>query len=289
MELVAAVLVLGALILLLRRFRGRVVLGGTDGDQDAAVATRLGMSAPSGARPGDQFTVRFAAFRPGRDDDARAVLAGLQGDAEVSVDPTPHGWAVGAEVEVRIEADDLELSPRQQTFVWDGELVTLLFDGEVSRGAQPRMVTIRLDAAIGGCVVARLRRPFVIGSRHLPATTSTQRAARTAFASYATDDRPRVRERLAALEQLADLDIFADRDIDSLEPWRDRIREEITSRDLFLLFWSTTASASTEIAWEMEIAADAPGRDRMRVHMMDTRLSPPPGFEDLHVRSGWLW
>jgi hypothetical protein len=109
--------------------------------------------------------------------------------------------------------------------------------------------------------------------------------ARTAFASYASEDRPRVADRVASLRIAAGLDIFLDcLALRPSEQWKTRLAYEIRERHLFMLFWSEHAAQSSWVEWEWRTALADKGIEAMQAHPLDPwpRAPLPRELEALH-------
>lgn len=109
-------------------------------------------------------------------------------------------------------------------------------------------------------------------------------APSTAFASYASEDRARVLDRVASLEISTGMQIFLD--CVSLRPnakWRELLPELIQSSDQLLLFWSKRARESRCVGDEWEHALKTKGIAGIEVHPLDTydEAPLPPQLADL--------
>ncbi|HEU0077567.1 MAG TPA: toll/interleukin-1 receptor domain-containing protein, partial [Longimicrobiaceae bacterium] len=94
-------------------------------------------------------------------------------------------------------------------------------------------------------------------------------AARTAFASYAAQDRTEVLERISSIRRSAGLEVFID--VVSLrmgEQWEPTLRAHILACDRFLLFWSEHARDSRWVNWEWQQALDAKGEEVLELHLL---------------------
>ncbi|MEO1063565.1 MAG: toll/interleukin-1 receptor domain-containing protein [Actinomycetota bacterium] len=297
--------VLGDLVApILRLFRRRrpIVLGPAghrgdtnpaptvDGPTDEGAPTRLAVSAPNGVPAGAAFTVGFAAFAPGREAEARELLEGLRGELDVAVHPGTQHWTIGTEVAVTCACPHAELVEPVQTFRWSGAIDDLVFDGVVVPDPGTSLTSVRLDVAIGGLVVKRLRMPMRLGTPSSTRSWVSSDAATSAFVSYSTSDLERVSDQVGALLSMARLDLFWDKlDLAPGEDWASRLREEILERDLFLLFWSAAAAASEEVATELAIARSKPVEDHIRMRMLEPGVAPPAGYEHVQIADPALW
>jgi hypothetical protein len=109
---------------------------------------------------------------------------------------------------------------------------------------------------------------------------------RSAFASYASEDRDHVLARVQGMQKiLPDLDIFVDvMSLRSGEHWKDRLQQEIVARDTFYLFWSQAAMKSSWVDFEWRYALEARGEDFINpVPLAAPELAPPPPeLQSLH-------
>jgi hypothetical protein len=115
---------------------------------------------------------------------------------------------------------------------------------------------------------------------------------RAAFASYASAERAEVLGRLQGMRAVCpDLDVFLDvLSLRAGDDWESRLREEVSTRDAFYLFWSTAASSSEWVAREWRMALDQRGIDYIvPVPLQDPRDAPPPSeLSRLHFNDAYL-
>ena len=110
---------------------------------------------------------------------------------------------------------------------------------------------------------------------------------RSAFLSYATEDRDQV-IRGAQMLRSVGIECFQDVvDLDPGERWERRLYEEIERSDLFLLFWSRAAKASRWVRKEAVHAVDCggaqPGRPEIKPIILERPPSEPwPELAHLH-------
>src|SRR5205814_10022224 len=117
---------------------------------------------------------------------------------------------VGTTVTVRLSGEGLDVSPASQDFVWEGQEHYLDFDVRARKGSS-HVTRLKFDVHIGGFVLARLRLDLAVRESRLRLRNYVfAEAPRTAFASYASEDRPSVLDRVAAIRIVAGLDIFMD-------------------------------------------------------------------------------
>jgi hypothetical protein len=248
----------------------------------------LGASAPRGVRPGDEFTARLVAYVAADEEAVRDQLAGLSPRAATHFALHRCRWQPGTVATVTLSARGMFVEPAVQRFTWEGQRQLVEFDVQVPDTAASGVVVLKFDVAVEGIVVARVRLDVEIGPQapgdsSAPSVSAPVKAATTAFASYASLDRDRVLDRVAAVEISAGLDVFVD--CLSLHPgevWKARLEEQIANRDLFLLFWSQHAADSSWVTWEWQTALDRKGLDAMQIHPLATDVPPPEPLRQLH-------
>ena len=194
---------------------------------------------------------------------------------------------------VRLRGDYLVCEKAQQDFVWEGDLSLVDFDVQIQPTAPEGFTILKFDVAIGPLDVGNLRLDLEISDRESVAArrSAAGSAARRAFASYASQDQPRVLDRVAAVVISAGLHVFMDcLSLHPGEAWKPRLEAEILVCDLFLLFWSSYARKSLWVEWEWRTALRTRGIGAMQLHPLDTvKKAPPPEelkelhFGDVHI------
>jgi hypothetical protein len=196
----------------------------------------LGASAPSTVRRGDSFTARFVTYTKSFELDVKALLESMSPRSKSHLGVKYCRWQIGTEVQVTLNGDGLSAHPPTETFTWEGDYSIVDFDVTVSNDA-PETTVLKFDASIDEIVVARLRVDITVSSaQKLGRHTVLSDAANTAFASYASEDRLRVLDRLTEVRRNG-MDVFLD--CLSLHPgdeWKPALEAEIMQRDLFSFF-----------------------------------------------------
>lgn len=243
----------------------------------AAHEVLLGGSAPGRARPGDTILVQFAAYVAAF---AWRVRQRLERDAEPEEvrlgEPATGQWAAGARVSVRCRANGLVVPTPVQHFTWDGRWRTVSFDVEVPEDARFKSTVVVLEAFIhdgdDAVQVAALRMPLHLvrtSARRPRARWVHSRAARKAFASYASQDRADVLARVSSIARSTGMDIFVDRtSLRMGEEWEPALLAHIAESERFLLFWSEFAAQSAWVRREMDEAIAAHGEDVLELHLL---------------------
>ena len=252
----------------------------------------LGASAPKTVKPGDEFTARFVAYEQQLEQEVRRLLKELSPKVEPVLGVQECRWQHGTHVTVKLSGRGLSIDPAVQEFVWNGGRSLLEFDVEVPRETPEGKAVLKFDVAIEGIVLARLRIDMEITAHPVAGDNATANVepAKSAFASYSSKDRLRVLDRLASIKISAGIDVFLDcLDLHPGEAWKPRLDDEISQRDLFLLFWSKNASESKWVVWELEEALKHKGEHALQLHPLDPDAKPPKGLEELHVGDVIMW
>lgn len=253
---------------------------------------RLGASAPRQAKPGSEFTARFVAYEKALEEEVRDLLTKLAPAAGTVLGIQECRWKQGTAVTVKLSGRGLTVDPPEQEFTWEGGRSLLEFDVTVSGDAEEGTIPLKFDVAIAGIIVARLRLDMEITAsvKKKGVSTATGDPAKTAFASYSSKDRLRVLDRVDAIKIAAGIDIFQDcLDLNPGEEWKPRLDSEIRDRDIFLLFWSQSASESKWVLWELDTAMKEKGEQALQIHPLDPGLKPPPGLDKLNIGSNAMW
>jgi HEAT repeat protein len=200
-------------------------------------------------------------------------------------------------LEVVIDLPGFQLDEESDTMYWDGGTDPI---GNCTFG-----VTVPPDAAFGthlgkaslwlsGLRIAKLDFALEVGAEGTGVQDMTvdEHQARTAFASYASEELSQVLARIQGMQKvLPDLDIFLDIvSLRSGEDWKNRLSHEIADRDLFLLFWSLAASRSQWVQREWQTALEAKGLEAINPVPLEppSVAPPPPELSSLHFHDWTL-
>jgi hypothetical protein len=224
-------------------------------------------------------------------DRARSAAAGRRlvqrGAGPVSV-------ATGAQLNVVLDVPDFGISGDVSTLLWVGDIANCTFEIRVPERIVAGYHVGRANVYLGILKIVSLRFELEVSSRseQLLDVTDTASWIRSAFASYATQDRPKVLSRIQGmLKLLPQLDIFLDVvTLRAGDRWEERVREEIASRDVFYLFWSMAASISHWVAGEWRLALTTRGLDYISpVPLVSpAAVPPPPELAALHFNDWTL-
>jgi TIR domain len=242
----------------------------------------LGTAVPRSVARNSSFVARFSAYTSEyRDQVDKAIEAEVPG-ARKLFDLHVCQWEPGAKVSVSLSADHFHVEASPQSFVWNGKWIVLRFDVSVPASVEVTSTILRFDVSIAGLIVARLRPEIQIAETAAgagaAATLSEVKAPDKAFASYASKDRREVLGRVRSLQIYAKIDVFLD--CLSLHPgelWKERLENELKTRDLFWLFWSRNAQKSQWVEWEWRTVLNLKTLAAIQPHPLEgSDLAPPP-------------
>ena len=258
----------------------------------------LGVSTPRDVCPGEEFVARFAAYTEAYRDEVYRVILQEGPSAHLRLDLERCRWRLGAKVTVRLEARSLELSNPVQTFEWNGTWCVLRFDARVSVNATVNKVILRFDVAVQGFPIAAIRPEIAVSDKDKDDKSAPrssfveQTAPKSAFASYAEEDRPDVLSRVRSVQIVTGIDVFLDcLSMRPGEEWKETLIREIRKRDIFWLFWSRSAMASQWVGWEWRTALAEKSLSGIQPHPLEpSELAPPPQeLSDLQFGAMYEW
>ena len=222
-------------------------------------------------RSGSSFIARFVAYHPELEAALTRQLNEWDPKASRRIDAARANWAVGTRVSVIGHGTDLTFDPEVDQFSWQGEKHILDFRVGVSESAIGTR-DLRFDIYVEDFRLTRIWLPLQVGQDDLgEPQTKTISSPRTAFASYASQDRPRVLDRVAALKIHCGLQVFLD--CVSMRPnakWRQILPDMIFESDQLLLFWSKAARDSEWVDKEWRLAFSRRGIDGIEIHPLST-------------------
>ena len=243
----------------------------------------LGVSAPKAVKPGDIFTARFVAYIESLEEKVKQELTALsRGRSESIMGFENCNWKIDTHVTVKLSGRHLKVDPSEIEFVWKGNRNIVSFSVGVLTDAPQEWTILQYEVYIEGIRVALIHLDLEITSSTISDERSsfTIKPAHTAFASYASQDKVRVMDRVAAVSISAHLDIFTDcLSIHPGEDWKKRLESEIKNRDIFLLFWSANAKNSEWVTWEWKTALVRKGESAIQLHPLQTINEAPPPEE----------
>lgn len=235
-------------------------------------------TAPETITPGEYFIMKIMMYREDdyqRADRESASVAGQIKSASSSIFQANKGQ----QFRITLQSPDIELDCESQQLCWNGKFAAADFEVFLPQDYEHKQLRIRGRVYSGDAVLTDLKLILQISTSQPQTVICEKVRLRSAFISYASADRAKVVARIQGI-QLAcpDIDLFFD--VESLrrgEAWEPRLYQEITSRDLFYLFWSQNAAASEWVQRELQYALSQKTEDYIEpIPLEGPDLCPPP-------------
>jgi len=242
----------------------------------------LGAAAPGVLSEGQKFVARFAAYTLSNREEVRRVIETEAPLAEARLGLSTCLWRRGTRVNVRLSSSHIEVSNPNQQFRWNGAWHLLRFDAKVAPEVRADTVVLHFDVAAEGLPLVSLRPEIIVRPSPRGHDVSQQfvdrPAPRSAFASYARGDRRDVLGRVRSIQIFTGIDVFLDcLSIRPGEQWKPKLQEEITTREIFWLFWSREARKSEWVEWEWRTALREKSIAGIQPHPLEpAEVAPPP-------------
>ena len=187
----------------------------------------------------------------------------------------------GSRVTALLFSDDIEIADGSREMIWDGDALDFKFRIKPPEGYAKDEIDFGCCVQFDGIEITRLYFTVPVGAKKKVAVRFTRKDCRRAFVSYSHRDRLRVAEQLLAIQEVAPkLRFWMDnRSMTAGDMWRNAIASAIRNADVFLLFWSASASASPEVRkeWEYALKLEQSDKRHVRRRRNGTRfISPVP-------------
>jgi hypothetical protein len=250
--------------------------------------------APAGITPSSAFVLDIWAYSPHQYssviETAKEIRREINVGVKVGVSVTR-----GAILTIRIDVVGLEVPDPIDTVIWEGAPTNASFivkvPAETTLGMYPG------KALIGYQGITITKVAFVLSvtrQDHKEYIDRSDRPTypRTAFASYASENREEVLSRIQGMRKIApNLDVFVDViSLRSGQNWQEKLEEQVPKKDIFYLFWSRAAAGSEWVAREWKLALDRRGLnyiDPVPLEELD-QAPPPPELAALHFSDAYL-
>lgn len=280
-----------------------------DGEILQVISDSCGGSGPVPSKPPSQDKVTFGVYAPkavSRDEpfllDAWCFLESQRAKVESQAlrrGRISAGDDTGSVIErfsllsIRVDSPFLEVEREQRVFVWEGHETLESFPCRIRAEHEwLHTVTGKLTVRMGGVHLATIIFEIPVApsadSDRMEASRS-RREPRTAFASYASEDRIDVMRGLEGIRKGAPHLEIKD-DVESLrsgDNWETKLDAFISTSDIFYLFWSSSAARSRWVDHEWRLALRLKGIDFIDPFPLESpELVPPPApLSSLHFHS----
>jgi TIR domain len=201
----------------------------------------------------------------------------------------------GAILTIKVDIAQLSVEDPVDTFVWNDEPANASFiigvPVDTPSGNYPGKALISCE----GLPIAKL--VFLIAVSTIKVSNYVDRSSevvyhKTAFASYASENREEVLSRIHGMKKVAPyLDIFIDLfSLRSGENWQAKLEQHVPTQDTFFLFWSHYAARSVWVKREWKLALQKRGLDYIDpVPLEDPdHAPPPPELRSLHFSDAYV-
>lgn len=194
---------------------------------------------------------------------------------------------------VQIQIPDFNIA-LEDTIYWGGNTGNCTFEIKVPRKNKTGFYVGTATFNVGPLQIAKLHFDIEIGNviQKSVDITSRLRLIKSAFASYASEDRNKVLGRIQGMLKLVPgLDIFLDvASLRSGDHWEIRLEKEIRNRDIFYLFWSRAASQSPWVDKEWRTALAIKGINGIDPVPLEPEgiAKPPSELASLHFNEWTL-
>ena len=169
--------------------------------------------------------------------------------------------------------------PAAQMVDWSGALSNVSFQVITPKYATSKTVHGTCGISVDGLTIGQVHFELQLSNGDHSHARQISRAAviKSAFASYANQDRRRVLARIQGVEQLG-VSVFADvNGLRGNEQSKKQIFQVIDSSDVLYLFWSKHAKRSTWIEQEWRYGMERKGAGFINfVPLVDPNKAPPP-------------
>ncbi|MEZ0396215.1 MAG: toll/interleukin-1 receptor domain-containing protein [Anaerolineales bacterium] len=254
----------------------------------AADLVHFSVTAPPAVPAGSTFLLSVWAHL-----DAQRAEVLARARQELGEEPAVHTRgparvARGTRLAFHVEVEGLTVEEPVGWVDWEGEVAQAAFFVNAPADAAAGNHKGRVSVYVEGMCILEMRfliRVGEVAAESAPLTTEIHRC-RSAFASYSSKDRAEVFKRIQGIHQVApDLDIFVD--VDSLrsgQDWERELWQQIGSRDVFFLFWSSNARKSRWVEKEWRFALEKRGVDFIDPVPLEPpdQAPPPPELSSKH-------
>src|SRR5271170_7411049 len=154
----------------------------------------------------------------------------------------PARMARGTVLLIRLQIEHLVIEDQEDTILWEGNIGNATFSAEVPGAARKGQRCGLAKVYVSNLEIAKIHFAVQVGNKTSKQgrLRAQEELHRTAFASYANEDRDAVLARIQGIQKAApNLDVFLDvLKLRSGEDWVKRLWKEIPATDIFYLFWS---------------------------------------------------
>ncbi|HOW46971.1 MAG TPA: toll/interleukin-1 receptor domain-containing protein [Rubrivivax sp.] len=272
--------------------RGHTMVDAGDPNWDASHASRQSRQQssrsvefaaflPRGIEAGTAFLLDIWAYLSADREEVCSLASQLERDQKTGVKSGVR-VARGSVLAIHVDIRPFHIEDPDDLLQWNGTPVSTTYAVRVPAGLSVGRYLGKATISCAGMVIGKLHFSVLLcnnASAERVVSLAAASLPRSAFASYASDDREEVLARVQGMQKIAPtLDIFVD--VDSLrsgDRWREQLVRHVPTKDRFFLFWSASARESKWVDWEWRLALVRRGLDYIDpVPLDDPELCPPP-------------
>jgi hypothetical protein len=201
----------------------------------------------------------------------------------------------GAFLTITTEIHGLDVHEPIGKINWNGSPTNASFIVNVPEGVKVGSYPGKVFIGYQGITIAKIVFLITIASEASSDYTDHSEKIiypRTAFASYASENRAQILARIQGMKKIApNLDVFIDVfSLRSGQNWLNKLEEHVPTKDIFYLFWSKPAACSVWVEREWKLALQRRGMDYIDpVPLEDPENAPPPRkLSSLHFNDAYL-
>jgi len=224
-------------------------------------AVHFTVTAPSTVVPDSTFELNFWAHLEGQREEVIERAQRILSSSNLLLrSEGPFELPRGARLRIKISVPEFNIEPDHKPLLWVGEIATAAFIVYVPPGARYGSRRGRASVRLNGLQIATMDFLLFVGEPGdqgsysvIHAPTLETHIHKTAFASYASEDRDQVLARVQGLEQ--HLKVFVDVvNLRSGQLWEQELWSVIKQSDVFYLFWCRHAKKSEWVEKEWRCA-----------------------------------
>lgn len=273
---------------LLKAWKGPEVASTTAGEGEPKFTTdrldlvQFSVTSPSVVSPGSSFIVDvWAHLEELREAVLQRVREAHRGRDIQIKSKGPIQLSRGTVLTVYLKLDEMVVDEPEDTILWEGDIGNATFMVKVPWDVDPGTKAGTAVFFVDGLRIGWLNFSIEVGilAKEATALASEMKWHRTAFASYASEDRDAVLDRLQGIMKGDPrLNVFIDvLRLRSGQNWAEELIKVIPRHDVFYLFWSVSASKSVWVEKEWRCAFTAKGSDFIDpIPLVSPEQAPPP-------------
>lgn len=216
------------------------------------------------------------------EDEYRSIVDGLLEESKGGKREVRGGYGEVAQhsvVTVELTSPDIPVKDGTEERIWYGKYLDFRFVVDIPKDTSAEELLLSATVYVNRIPATVLKFVVTCSGQVNDIRDFSRRDIRSAFVSYASQDRARVAAIIQGIRKgRPDMDIFFD--VESLrsgQDWEDTLRREIEKRDVLYLCWSSYARESRWVDMEWRYALEKKGMDAIEpIPIESPEICPPP-------------